>query len=236
MKYLFGLMVLVFLSGCMLFNPVKRMSLEEIDFKKSLPRTDKHVVVWLEEVVPGKPLNETVWDSASGPFWDQEESRQIGLTVSYQIDPLIMPTGATAVTTAKGALWVVPFGPLMSGMMKSALDQHFLGSVICYDAACADAAIASTHADSLLRVRPTFRVWTPSPTSLNLNYASEVTFGVYSSSSLGLVRSGKSNLTRENMKLNPIISYKAISEMRDYSKEYMEAIVADLLTKAYSPN
>lgn len=68
MKCLFSLLVLLYLSGCMLINPVKRMALNEIDFKKPLPRTEKRVVVWFDEVVPGKPLNETVWDSAKGPY------------------------------------------------------------------------------------------------------------------------------------------------------------------------
>lgn len=158
------------------------------------------------------------------------------MTVSYNINPVIMPAGGSAATTATGGRWVVPFGTLMSGMMKSALDQHFLGNVICYTEACAKSAVALTHPHSLLRVKPSFKVWTPSPTSLNLNYASDVTFGVYSSPSFAPVRSGRSFISKKDMKLNPIISYKAISQMRDYSKEYAEAIVNDVLTKAYPGN
>lgn len=236
MRCLFSLLVLLCLSGCMLVNPVKRMSLNEIDFKKPLPRTGKRVVVWFDEVVPGKPLNETVWDSAKGPFWDQEEAQQIGVTVSYKIDPVYMPAGATAATTATGARWVVPFGTLMSGMMKSALDQHFLGSVICYSETCVKNAVASTHPNSLLRIKPSFKVSTPAPTSLNLSYSSDVSFGVYSSPSFSQVRSGRSFISKKDMKLNPIVSYMAIGQMRDYSKEYLETIVADLLTKAYPYN
>jgi hypothetical protein len=235
MRYYLGFIVASFLlPGCMLINPMKRMDLGEVSFKKPLPNVEKRVVVLFEEVVPGKPLNETVWDSAIGPYWDQDESRQIGVTVSYRVDPVIMSGGATAATTAQGARWVVPFGPLISYMMKSALEQHFLGGDICYTDTCVRNAIASGHVGSLLRVRPAFRVWTPSPTSLTLNYSSDISFGVYSSPSFELSRSGRSFLSKPDMKLNRIISYKAISEMRDYSKEYAEEVVWDVLTKAYA--
>lgn len=221
------------LSGCMLINPVKRMDLQEVTFKRPLPHVEKRVVVLFDEVVPGKPFNETVWDSVTGPFWDLDEAGQIGLTVSYKIDPIMMPAGASAITTATGARWVVPFGPLMSAMMKSALEQHFSGGIVCYTDSCAKIALASGQGDSLLRVKPTFKVWTPSPTSLTLNYSSDITYGVYTPGSFGVERSGRSFLSKLDMKLNKIISYKAISEMRDYSKEYAEEVVGDLLARAY---
>lgn len=232
-RYIGFIILSSLLSGCMLINPVKRMDLEEVNFKKPLPHVEKKIIVLLEEVIPGKPLNETVWDSAHGPFWDQEESQQIGLTVSYRVDPIIMPGGASAATTAQGARWVVPFGPLVSHMMKSALEQHFVGGVVCYTDSCVQSAMTSGPVGSLLRVKPSFRVWTPFPTSLTLNYSSDISFSVHALPSFEPLRSGRSFLSKTDMKLNRFISYKAISEMRDYSKEYAEEVVWDILSKAY---
>ncbi|MBJ6724388.1 hypothetical protein [Geomesophilobacter sediminis] len=221
------------ISGCMLFNPVKRMPLDEVSLKKPMPRVGEKVVVLFEDVVAGKPLNETVWDNAVGPFWDPEEAQQIGLTVSYRIDPVYMSTGASAATTATGARWVVPFGPLISTMMKSALDQYFLAGVVCYSDGCAKDAISTGRAGRMIKVKSGFKVWTPSPTSLSLNYSSDLSFSVYSSSTLVTLSSGKSSLIKRDMKLNPIISYSAINEMRKYSKEFAESVVADVLSKAF---
>jgi hypothetical protein len=222
------------LSGCMLINPVKRMPLEEVGFNKPMPRIEKKVVVLLEEAVAGKPLSETVWDNFSGPFWDPEESQQIGVTVFYRFAPVVIPGGATAATTAEGARWVVPFGPLLSDTMKSAMEQHFLSNIECYSDDCVQQAISSGQVDTLLRIKSSFKVWTPSPTSLRLSYSSDVAFATYSSPLFTRARSGISNITRTDMKLNSIISYMAISEMRDYSKEFIEEVVGDVLTRAFA--
>jgi hypothetical protein len=49
--------------------------------------------VAFEETLPSKPLSETVWDNAKGPFWDVEESKQIGFTQDYS---KFMPVAASA--------------------------------------------------------------------------------------------------------------------------------------------
>ena len=102
-----------------------------------------------EEVLPGKPLNETVCDNASGPFWDIRESRQIGFTQDYKkFVPVAVSAGilggaigGAVVGAAAGPKLVdtrivVPFGNIISGTFESAMKKNLKNYSICFNPSC----------------------------------------------------------------------------------------------------
>ena len=71
-----------FLAGCgITLFPTKRKPLEITFIEKDLPTRSQKILVKFQEVIPDKPLKETVWDNVYGPFWDVEESQRIGYTL-----------------------------------------------------------------------------------------------------------------------------------------------------------
>jgi hypothetical protein len=102
-----------------------------------------------EEVLPGKPLNETVWDNKSGPFWDIQESKQIGFTQDYKkFVPVAVSAGlvggaiggavagAAAGPTLVDTRIVVPFGNIFSGTFESAMKNSLKHYSICFNLSC----------------------------------------------------------------------------------------------------
>jgi hypothetical protein len=109
----------------------------------SVTPNPQKISVQFESVVPGKPLDETVWDNVSGPFWDVSESEQIGFTQNYsKFVPVAIASGvvggaiAGAVVGASGGpelmdtRIVIPFGRIFGGVFQSGFKQAFPNSTI----------------------------------------------------------------------------------------------------------
>jgi hypothetical protein len=94
-------------------------------------------------------LNETVWDNATGAFWDVKESKQIGFTQDYSKFIPVAATagiiggavgGAVAGAAAGPQLVdtriVIPFGNVFSITFESAITRNIkrtsLGSGLVY--------------------------------------------------------------------------------------------------------
>jgi hypothetical protein len=138
--------------------------------------SDMHVT--FEAVIPGKPLNETVWDNAKGPFWDIKESQQIGFTQDYS---KFIPVAATAGVfgggiggAAAGAAAgpelvktriVIPFGNIFSRTFESALENNIGEYSICYQPNCNSKSVSQ----NVLKIKINeFYVWEGPLNHLNL--------------------------------------------------------------------
>ena len=119
------------------------------------------ITILFDEVIPGKPLNETVWDNAVGPFWDVKESSQIGFTQdSSRSWPVMFSVGVggfsgghtstgggVGVTTgpklAKTRI-IIPFGNVFSRIFESAIRTNIKHYTACYTPTCASQSSART--------------------------------------------------------------------------------------------
>jgi len=109
---------------------------------QDLPRYSNGIIVYFEESIPGKPLHETVWDSARGAFWDVKESGQIGFTQNYKapmliVPPVLMPVAAKSGVPLVDTLIVIPFGKIFTGVFESALQKSSPKYTMCFDNDCA---------------------------------------------------------------------------------------------------
>jgi len=128
------------------------------------------ILVKFEESIPSKPLKETVWDNVSGPFWDVEESHQIGFTQHYKpqmfaIPPAFLPAAAQAGVHLVDSRTVIPFGNIFSTMFSSAVQKHFPTTEICFDDGCL--AKASSPERIIIKL-DNFLVWEAPLNHLNL--------------------------------------------------------------------
>jgi hypothetical protein len=106
------LLLIPLLTACgITLSPVKRKPLEIGLFKTQLPSHSQKMLVRFEDTVPSKPLSETVWDNVSGPFWDVEESQQIGYTQNY----LKLAVASAAVGATGGAVAAAVGGGVATG-------------------------------------------------------------------------------------------------------------------------
>ena len=157
----------------------RRKPLEITPYNQQLSLTgmeDLNLV--FEEVIPGKPLNETVWDNAKGPFWDVEESKQIGFTQDYS---KFIPVAASAGVIG-GAIGgaiagvavgpdlvntriVIPFGNDFSTTLDSAIQKNVGNHTVCFQPQCS----SSANAKNVLKIKINeFYVWEGPLNHLNL--------------------------------------------------------------------
>jgi hypothetical protein len=134
----------------------------------SLRNTDDLKIIF-QEVIPGKPLNETVWDNATGAFWDVKESKQIGFTQNYsKFIPLAATAGviggavggaiagAAAGPQLVDTRIVIPFGNVFSNTVESALGKNIKRYLVCFNSACS----AQKFAENDLTIKiDNFYVW-----------------------------------------------------------------------------
>jgi hypothetical protein len=112
----------------------------------SLATNSKTILVRFESSVPGKPLNETVWDNVTGAFWDVTESKQIGYTQDYsKFIPVAIASGAVggaiggAIVGISGGpelvdtRIIIPFGRIFEGVFRSGLQKAFPNSSVSAD-------------------------------------------------------------------------------------------------------
>ena len=165
------------ISACTTWE--RRTPLEVTPYGQQLSLTgfdDIHVV--FEETLPNKPLSETVWDNAKGPFWDVEESKQIGFTQDYSKFISVAASagiiggavGGVVAGLAAGPELVntrilIPFGSIFSKTFESAIAANSKKYSACYSPNCD----TQENAQNLLKVKINqFYVWEGPLNHLNL--------------------------------------------------------------------
>src|SRR5690349_8843336 len=103
-KRVLMVLMLLLLSGCMLFNPNKRTELTKMSYPSEV-HFSKPLVIDITRATAQIPIEEAVWTNHGGPYHIPEESRTIGFSQNYEFVPI--PGGATVVNT--GSVLVVPF-------------------------------------------------------------------------------------------------------------------------------
>jgi hypothetical protein len=120
-----------------------------------------NVTVLFSEVIPGKPLKETVWDNVNGPFWDQKESQQIGFTQNYQVNnflipPAMLPLMAAAPDITIDTQIIIPFGNIFSSVFESGVKRTFKGYKTCFT----ERSPILQNSENLLQIEvDSFYVW-----------------------------------------------------------------------------
>jgi hypothetical protein len=156
------------LSSCAL---PRRKPVQIASFNQTLPAVSREsLVIKFEESVSGKPLNQTVWDNISGPFWDVTESKQIGFTQHYKaqffaVPPPLLPAVAQSGVDLIDTQIVIPFGNIFSSIIESAAQKTFQPVLFCYDEDCLRGA--SIPAVLKLKIEKFF-VWEAPLNHLNL--------------------------------------------------------------------
>ena len=148
------------------------------------------ITLIFDEVIPGKPLNETVWDNVVGPFWDGKESSQIGFTqnssrswpVSFSVG---VAGGSGGHTSSGGGVGVttgpkltktriiIPFGNIFVRTFESAIRKNIKHYTACYTPGCA----SQSSARNALKIKIiNVSVWEGPLNHLNLTVHGKSTF------------------------------------------------------------
>jgi hypothetical protein len=127
----------------------KDLAIDSYDQQLLLTNTDDLTVIF-QEVIPGKPLNETVWDNTAGAFWDIKESKQIGFTQNYSKFAPVAATAGIIGGAIGGAVMgaaggpqlvdtriIVPFGNIFALTLESAITKNIKHYLICFSSSCA---------------------------------------------------------------------------------------------------
>jgi len=158
---------LLAVSSCTLERR-RDLSVDSYSQQLTLRNTGDLKVIF-QDVIPGKPLNETVWDNATGAFWDVKESKQIGFTQDYSKFIPVAATagiiggavgGAVAGAAAGPQLVdtriVIPFGNVFSGTFESAIGKNIKHYLVCFNSTCS--AQKFSENDLTIRIN-NFYVW-----------------------------------------------------------------------------
>jgi hypothetical protein len=184
-------------------------------------------------------LNETVWDNATGPFWDVEESKQIGFTQDYS---KFVPVAATAGVFG-GAIGgavvgvtlgpelvntriVIPFGNAFSNIFDSAVQKNFTASKICFDDMCVNKLSPS----NILKIKiDNFLVWEAPLNHLNL-YTKGKSTHMFNGEIIKEYNFEKSMLSQ---KLGGMLSThsKFLNEMNRLINQFSEELTVEILEK-----
>lgn len=143
----------------------RREPLHEPAYTKTSTTNDSQLLVIFSESVTNRPLDETVWDNVSGPFWDVKESHQIGFTQNYQPQFYLMPPALLPLAAKSGAhlvdsRLVVPFGRIFARTVQSAANKSFTHVFVAYDQSQAALITNKYPVDFYLKVGiENFLVW-----------------------------------------------------------------------------
>jgi hypothetical protein len=203
----------------------------------ALSNTEDLKVIF-EEVIPGKPLNETVWDNAHGPFWDVKESKQIGFTQDYsKFVPLAATAGliggaiggAVAGAAAGPQLVdtriVIPFGNVFSGTFESAIAANIKQHLTCFNSSCA----AQAFPDNVLSIAiDNFYVWEGPLNHLNFYVKGRSLFTKKGSE----VRKYDFEKSMLSQQLGTIMSTHSsfLKEMNRLSNLFAQQVTTDIIT------
>jgi hypothetical protein len=128
-------------------------------FTGAVSHHEGRAAVIFQEVIPGKPLPETVWKSLE-MVWDPEHSRKIGFVQNYH--------NYGIPTTTESEL-IVPFGRIFADTLTSAMSNSFSACQVAYDARQAQ-ALTNPPPDIQLNVAiDRFHVWEGPPNHLNFS-------------------------------------------------------------------
>jgi hypothetical protein len=191
----------------------------------------QNITIKFEESVQGKPFKETVWDNVSGPFWDIEESRQIGFTQNYKpqffaIPPILLPVAAQSGVNLINTRILIPFGNVLSSMVDSAARKSFVASTICFDDMC----VNKSSAPNILKIKiDNFLVWELPLNHLNL-YAKGKSTHILNGKIIKEYQFEKSMLSQ---KLGSVLSThsKFMNEMNRLTNQFAEELTAEILEK-----
>jgi len=198
----------------------------------------QNINIIFEEVLPGKPLNETVWDNRSGPFWDIQESKQIGFTQDYKkFVPVVFTAGllggaigGAVVVGAAGPRLVdtrivVPFGNVFSGTLESAIKNNHKNYSVCFNPPCKSQAPSRNELQ--IKVEKFF-VWEGPLNHLNL-YVKGVSRYRRTGNEIREYRFEKSMLSQ---KLGSVMSTHRsfLKEMNRITNLFAQEITTDVIT------
>jgi hypothetical protein len=191
----------------------------------------QNLTIIFEEVVPGRPFKETVWDNVSGPFWDVEEAKQIGFTQNYKpqffaIPPVLLPVAAQSGMNLIDTRILIPFGNVLSAMFDSAARKSFATSRICFDETCVNRPIAS----DLLKIKiDKFLVWESPLNHLNLYTKGKSTRAV----SGKIIKEYEFEKSMLSQKVGGILTThsRVMDEMNRLSNQFAEELTAEILEK-----
>lgn len=226
---LFFICVLVSTSILSACSMARRKKIEITPFSKqlSLP-PDGKIIVKFESVLPGKPLNETVWDNVSGPFWDVKESKQIGFTQNYKlqffaIPPVLLPAAAKSGANLIDSRIVIPFGNMFSGKFTSAVENITNGSKFCFDQTC----LSKFSNQNILKLKiDQFLVW-----EAPLNHLNFYVKGVSTYSKNGQINKYNFEHSLLTQKVGGVLSThnSFIKAMNTLTNKFTEDVSADIL-------
>ncbi|WAC07383.1 MAG: hypothetical protein OS130_14330 [Thermodesulfobacteriota bacterium] len=174
--------LMTFITSCTSSNP-RRAPLVITPYSQQLSVIGvDDITILFEEVIPGKPLNETVWDNAVGPFWDVKESSQIGFTPdssrSWPVRFSVGVAGGSGGHTSTGGgvgvttspkltktRIIIPFGNIFSRIFESAIKTNIKHYTTCYTPTCASqSSVQNTLKIKIINVS----VWEEPINHLNL--------------------------------------------------------------------
>jgi|GEM_PF-3060840 len=118
-------------AGCT-FQSDRSRPLKSPPYTAGLERHNVHLAVVFDQVIPDKPLPETVWDNpgtpwgSSSPFWDRRYSERVGF-IRYYTDYFFYAKFETRV--------IVPFGRIFSDVLSSAASNACSSVQVAYDPA-----------------------------------------------------------------------------------------------------
>ncbi|MCE5195373.1 MAG: hypothetical protein LLF28_08015 [Nitrospiraceae bacterium] len=220
---------IMLLTSCSL---PRRKDLDISSFNQKVAVTQvQKITIKFEESVEGKSFKETVWDNVSGPFWDIEESRQIGFTQNYKpqffaIPPVLLPVVAESGLNLVNTRILIPFGNIFSGMFESAASKSFTASQICFDDLC----MKKSSAPDILKIKIVkFIVWESPLNHLNL-YAKGKSTHMLNEKIIKEYEFEKSMLSQ---KLGGVLSFHRtfMNAMDKLTNKFSEELTAEILEK-----
>jgi len=192
------------------------------------------ILVEFEEVIDGKPLNETVWDNVSGHFWDVTESNQIGFTQNYQTS--VYPTGVEGtvipVTKVTQTRIVIPFGRIFSNTFESVISANTAEPYFSYNQNQSKDTQNSLLISDVLKVSiDSFKVWEAPLNHINLTVMGECSYTT-GNATIKTIKFSKKLL---NQKLGGIFSThnKFIKEMNRIANNFSEQVVWEILGELF---
>jgi len=193
---------------------------------------NERLIATFEPSVSGKPLNETVWDNVSGPFWDKKESKQIGFTQNYKpqfflIPPPLLPAVAKNGAGLVDSQIVIPFGNIFATLFESAAQKSFSNVVTCFEQSCAD----KSEARAEIRVKiDTFVVWEAPLNHINFHFAGTTSF-----SQGGPKKEYSFQKELLNQKLGTVMSThnSVIREMNKVANQFADETIQAIFEKAF---
>jgi hypothetical protein len=223
-------------ASCTTLSRRKPLDITPYTQELSLASLEKTNIIF-EEALPGKQLNETVWDNKSGPFWDIQESKQIGFTQDYKkFVPVAVSAGllggaiggavvgAAAGPTLVDTRIVIPFGNIFSGTFESAMKNSLKDYSICFNPSCK----SQSPSQNELKIKvEKFYVWEGPVNHLNLYVKGESRYR-RTENEIKEYRFEKSLLSQ---KLGTVMSTHRsfLKEMNRISNSFAQEIITDII-------